>query len=145
MKRYLFHIIFPDFNDEKRQSHLSRRRILWLIRQSIPTQEKTIKTYDLISDSDLENALANAHALYKKWKSSDALAERISQLHRLATQLRRNKEHYAKIITEEVGKIISESRGEVELSASIAEYYADHGKEFMAPCLSPPLPAKPIT
>lgn len=98
-----------------------------------PYTGKTVKTYDFISDGDLETALASAHALYKKWKASDALAERISQLRQLAAVLRRNEEQYAKIITGEVGKIISESRGEVELSASIAEYYADHGKEFMAP------------
>lgn len=98
-----------------------------------PYTGKTVKTYDSISDSDLETALTSAHALYKKWKASDALTERISQLRRLAAVLRRNEEQYARIITGEVGKIISESRGEVELSASIAEYYADHGEEFMAP------------
>lgn len=43
------------------------------------------------------------------------------------------KEALAQIVTEEMGKLISEARGEVDLAASILTYYAKHGPEFAAP------------
>lgn len=110
-----------------------------------PYTNEVVKTYETISDAALEEALEKAHTLYKQWKTSDALAERKAQLHAIADILRRNKDKYAKIITLDVGKIISESRGEVELSAAIADYYADHAEEFMAPTLVPSVSARAYT
>jgi succinate-semialdehyde dehydrogenase/glutarate-semialdehyde dehydrogenase len=43
------------------------------------------------------------------------------------------KEKFARLATLEMGKRIAESRGEVELSASILKYYADNAEKFLAP------------
>jgi succinate-semialdehyde dehydrogenase/glutarate-semialdehyde dehydrogenase len=43
------------------------------------------------------------------------------------------KEKFAYLVTLEMGKRIEESRGEVELSASILKYYADNAETFLAP------------
>ena len=43
------------------------------------------------------------------------------------------KEKFARLATLEMGKRIAESRGEVELSASILKYYADNAETFLAP------------
>jgi succinate-semialdehyde dehydrogenase / glutarate-semialdehyde dehydrogenase len=39
----------------------------------------------------------------------------------------------AKLATLEMGKRIAESRGEVELSAAILQYFADNAADFLAP------------
>lgn len=36
-------------------------------------------------------------------------------------------------MTLDMGKLIKQSEGEIETCAKIAEYYADHAKEFLAP------------
>lgn len=103
--------------------------------QSInPYTNEVIRTYDNISDRELENSLARAHALYQSWRSDPASYDRRKkQLRQLAEELRQNKEKYAEVMAREVGKIWPEALGEVELSAAIAEYYADHADAFMAP------------
>ena len=53
--------------------------------------------------------------------------------HLAAHLLRARVDHYARIVTLEMGKLIGESRGEVLLSAEILEYYARHGGAFLAP------------
>ncbi len=41
-------------------------------------------------------------------------------------------EELAKIASQEMGKLIKQSRGEVKLCAQIARYYADNAKSFLA-------------
>ena len=45
----------------------------------------------------------------------------------------KNKEELARLATLEMGKRIAESREEVELSASIMQYFADQAEAFLAP------------
>lgn len=98
-----------------------------------PYTNEVLHTYANISDEELEAALAKAHALYKKWRASDALEERKAQLHKVADLLRHDRDKYAEIMTKDMGKLFTESKGEVELCAAIADYYADKADEFMAP------------
>jgi succinate-semialdehyde dehydrogenase/glutarate-semialdehyde dehydrogenase len=46
-------------------------------------------------------------------------------------------EDLAKIASQEMGKLIEQSRGEVKLCAQIARYYADNAKQFLAPVKYP--------
>ncbi len=46
--------------------------------------------------------------------------------------MRERKEPLARLLTEEMGKLIAEARGEVDLAASILSYYAEHGPGFAA-------------
>jgi len=51
--------------------------------------------------------------------------------------MRRQSDALARLITLEMGKLVVEARGEVELSAQILEFYADHAEEFLAETLIP--------
>jgi succinate-semialdehyde dehydrogenase/glutarate-semialdehyde dehydrogenase len=53
-------------------------------------------------------------------------------LHQVAKLMREQKEKLAALITLEMGKLIAESEGEIELSAAIFDYYADNGETFLA-------------
>jgi len=60
-------------------------------------------------------------------------AARSKIMQRAADILRANSERYAKILTLEMGKLLSEAQAEVELSAQIFEYYANNAETLLAP------------
>ena len=78
-----------------------------------PYTDEVLKEYENHTEADLEDALAKGHALYKKWRSEDCLAERKAQLHKVAELLRRDCEKYAAIMTHDMGKLIGEAKFEV--------------------------------
>jgi succinate-semialdehyde dehydrogenase / glutarate-semialdehyde dehydrogenase len=49
-----------------------------------------------------------------------------------ATILRQNKGEYARLITEEMGKILREAEAEVEKSAWVCDFYAENAEKFLA-------------
>lgn len=98
-----------------------------------PFTNEVLKTYDNATDADLETALDKAHLLYKKWCVENDLQERKIILHKVAELLRRDADKYAEIMTKDMGKLFSEAKGEVELCAEIADYFADKAEEFLQP------------
>ena len=97
-----------------------------------PYTGETLKEFPNASDAQLEEVLAGAHALYREWRQ-EAPAKRKPVLHKLADLLRARKTDLAKTMTYDMGKLLSEAEGEVDLCADIADYYADYGEEFMTP------------
>ena len=57
---------------------------------------------------------------------------RTALLRKVASLLRAQSETLSTLITTEMGKLIAESAGEIELSAAIFDYYAEHGERFLA-------------
>lgn len=98
-----------------------------------PFTNEVLKSYDNISDETIENILATSHALYKKWRKQDTLANRKEQLHKIAEILRRDVDKYAEIMTKDMGKLFIEAKGEIELCADIADYYVDNADDFLTP------------
>ena len=45
-----------------------------------PYTNEVLATFDNATEQDLEAALAKGHALYKKWRQNDLLAQRKEQL-----------------------------------------------------------------
>lgn len=101
--------------------------------QSInPYTNELLKTYPDATDADLEAALSDAHQLYKKWRNEPA-ASRAPYLKKVADLLREQKTQLATIMTKEMGKLLTEAEGEVDLCANIVDYYADHGADLLKP------------
>ncbi|WP_019777726.1 NAD-dependent succinate-semialdehyde dehydrogenase [Streptococcus sobrinus] len=98
-----------------------------------PYTDEVLKSYDNVTDQDIENALADGHALYKAWREKDQLQERKAILHKVADLLRRDRDKYAEVMTKDMGKLFLEAQGEVDLCAAIADYYADKAEEFLKP------------
>ncbi|MFV5503479.1 NAD-dependent succinate-semialdehyde dehydrogenase [Acinetobacter sp. 226] len=101
--------------------------------QSInPFTNQKLKDYPTHSDQDIQHALDTAEKILKsEW--SQQVDTRIEVLRKLATNMRAQKSELAKLMTQDMGKLIKQSEGEIETCAKIAEYYADHAKEFLAP------------
>lgn len=97
-----------------------------------PYTNDLIKEYPDATDEELENTLETAHELYSTFKTQD-IKERAQLLRQIAKKIRERSDELAKILTIEMGKLIGEAEGEVELVAIIADWYADHAEEMLKP------------
>lgn len=89
--------------------------------------------YQNNTDEDIETTLTKAHALYLKWRDGAELAERKQVITKLGQLLSNQKHELATIMTHDMGKLIGEAEGEVELCASFCDYYVQRADEFLAP------------
>jgi succinate-semialdehyde dehydrogenase/glutarate-semialdehyde dehydrogenase len=98
-----------------------------------PFTEKLVKTFTEQTDEQLQSIIAQAEDTYSNDWSKRSLADRKKILKNAVKILREKREEFAQYITLEMGKLLTESRGEVDLSADILEYYADNAEAFLAP------------
>lgn len=96
-----------------------------------PYTNKSVKKFDELSDAALENKIAQAEKAFGTWKTTP-VKSRAELLHKVAALMLKKKEQLAGLITLEMGKLIAQSVGEIELSASIFEYYAKNAEKFLA-------------
>ncbi|WP_288490297.1 NAD-dependent succinate-semialdehyde dehydrogenase, partial [uncultured Limosilactobacillus sp.] len=77
--------------------------------------------------------LATAHQLYLNWQKNNNLEKRKQVILNLGHILRERREEYATIMTKDMGKLIGEAKGEVDLCASFCDYYVANADKFLAP------------
>ncbi|MDF2471964.1 MAG: succinate-semialdehyde dehydrogenase [Rhodococcus erythropolis] len=90
-----------------------------------------IAEYVLMSQGEVQAAVARADDAHSKW-SSIPRAQRADFLSRIAGLHRLRKSELAEAMSLEMGKPITQAEGEVELSASIFDYYAEQGPLLLA-------------
>lgn len=101
--------------------------------QSInPNTGKLIKSFEHMSNGQLDKALAAADTCFQTWKLK-SFAERAVIVNKAAALLHAHVDDFAKLETLEMGKLIGEARGEVKFSGDILAYYAQHAESFLAP------------
>lgn len=96
-----------------------------------PATGEVIQSFETISDADAERALHRAHEAYLDWRTVD-LKERAAVVGRVADLFRQNASELAQLMTLEMGKPITQAKGEIALSAAIFEYYATKGPDLLA-------------
>src|ERR1700691_1317200 len=97
-----------------------------------PATGEVLRTFTEHTDEEMRNALTTADRAFRPW-ASRPFSERSKIIGRSAFLLIEKKEELARLATLEMGKRIAESRGEVELSASIMQYFADKAEVFLSP------------
>jgi succinate-semialdehyde dehydrogenase/glutarate-semialdehyde dehydrogenase len=101
--------------------------------QSInPFDGKTLKTFETLSNSQLETKLASAASCFKTWKHK-SYKERAVIVAKAAELMKAHVDEFARLATLEMGKRIDEARGEVNFSSEILDYYAKNAEKFLAP------------
>mgnify|MGYP000567540445 CR=1 FL=1 len=95
-----------------------------------PATGRRIASYREHSRAAIERALVRAHSAQATWRAL-SLTRRAKSLRALAAALREHGEALAKLITDEMGKPISQARGEAEKSATLCEYYARHATRIL--------------
>jgi succinate-semialdehyde dehydrogenase/glutarate-semialdehyde dehydrogenase len=103
-----------------------------------PYNNKVVKTFDELTDGQLDQKIAIAHKAFQSWRNTD-VSERAALLLKVSAILTQRKTELAKLITLEMGKLISQSEGEIDMCASVYEYFATHGPEFLK---DKPMPVK---
>lgn len=102
-----------------------------MIFQSIfPYTQAVIAEHTLMSDNAVENALASAGRAFIIWKQF-SFQQRAEILKKVSVILKRDKEILATLITNEMGKVLAESKAEIEKCAYVCEYYAEHAEGFL--------------
>lgn len=96
-----------------------------------PSTNKIEKEFEVMNERQIENILSAADKAFESWKKT-SFEQRASLLHKVANIMRDSKDELAKLCTIEMGKLLREAIGEVELSADIFDYYADNAADFLA-------------
>ena len=96
-----------------------------------PATGETIGQYPFESAAALEAALARAAKGFATWRRTP-LEQRAQALIALAKALRDDAQKFAQMITQEMGKPITQARGEVEKCAQLCEWYAEHGPAMLS-------------
>jgi succinate-semialdehyde dehydrogenase/glutarate-semialdehyde dehydrogenase len=96
-----------------------------------PATGQTVKTFDEMSEADVERVLAAATAAYASYRLTgfDARAE---WMRRAAGILDDEQDQVAAMMTTEMGKTLAAAKAEVAKCATACRYYADHAAGFLA-------------
>jgi succinate-semialdehyde dehydrogenase/glutarate-semialdehyde dehydrogenase len=101
-----------------------------------PYSGEVVATFADATDAGILQAINEADRAFQSWRET-FFAERATVMRNAAAILRRDVDRYARILTLEMGKLLTEAEAEVELSAAIFDYYADNTERLLA---SEPLP-----
>ncbi len=96
-----------------------------------PATGQTLKTFDELSEADVESCVAAAAAAYESYRLT-SLAERAGWMYSAAGLLDKEQEQIAAMMTTEMGKTLAAARQEVAKCASACRYYAEHAAGFLA-------------
>ena len=96
-----------------------------------PATGQTVKTYDEMSEADVERCLAAAATAYESYRLT-SLAERAGWMRSAAGILDAEQDQIAAMMTTEMGKTLAAARQEVAKCATACRYYAEHAAGFLA-------------
>jgi acyl-CoA reductase-like NAD-dependent aldehyde dehydrogenase len=103
-----------------------------LIHSINPATEEVLESFPLHTADQIESALGAAQKAYQAWRR-EKFPVRSTLMKRAASCLRQNKARYARMMTEEMGKPITEAEAEVEKCAWNCDYYAENAERFVSP------------
>src|SRR5215204_4978192 len=95
-----------------------------------PATGKILATYENVTADEVSRKVKAAREAFAKWKRLDVV-ERAEYMRRLGRVMRKNREEYARMVTEEMGKPIRQSLAEIEKCAWVCDYYAEHAEAFL--------------
>ena len=101
-----------------------------MIKSINPYTGETIKKYRQDTKSILNKKLKRAEKQYDVWRTHN-LNSRAKFVRAVGQILRKNTDKYAAMITQEMGKPISQAKAEVEKCAWVCDYYADNAAEAL--------------
>ena len=96
-----------------------------------PYNNEEVGSYKSISNEELQDKLALSKSEFGKWRTV-SFEERSKLMVNAGRILRENVDEYAKMISIEMGKPISESKSEINKCAWVCDYYAENAEAFLA-------------
>jgi len=96
-----------------------------------PATGETLKTYDELSEAEVQRCLAAAAAAHASYRLT-SFAERAGWMRRAADILDAENEQIATMMVTEMGKTLVAARAEVTKCATTCRYYAEHAEGYLA-------------
>jgi succinate-semialdehyde dehydrogenase/glutarate-semialdehyde dehydrogenase len=96
-----------------------------------PATGETVKSYDELSEEDVERCLAAAAAAHAGYRLT-SFAERAGWMRGAADILDAEQDQIAAMMTTEMGKTLAAAKQEVAKCAATCRYYAEHASGFLA-------------
>jgi succinate-semialdehyde dehydrogenase / glutarate-semialdehyde dehydrogenase len=96
-----------------------------------PATGQVLKTFESLSDAQLEVKLQKAADTFLSYRNTP-FAERARMMLNAAAILEKEKEHYARVMTTEMGKTFRSAVDEVVKCAWVCKYYAENAERFLA-------------
>jgi succinate-semialdehyde dehydrogenase/glutarate-semialdehyde dehydrogenase len=96
-----------------------------------PATGETLKTYDELSEAEVERCLAVAAAAHASYRLT-SFADRAAWMRRAADILDDENEQIATMMVTEMGKTLVAARAEVTKCATTCRYYAEHAEGYLA-------------
>lgn len=97
-----------------------------------PFTEQVVATFAPHSDAEIEARIAAAERAFRAFRRT-SVDDRCRLLRNLANVLRNDRERWARLMVEEMGKTIAAARAEVDKCAWVCEHYATHGPAMLRP------------
>lgn len=96
-----------------------------------PTTGEQVGSWTTHSAAEIERAVQDGYAASSSWRRAD-WAQRTALLCAVADELTARREHLAALMTDEMGKPVSEAQAEIDKCAWTARFYAEHAQGFLA-------------
>nr|WP_289645012.1 NAD-dependent succinate-semialdehyde dehydrogenase [Maribacter aestuarii] len=96
-----------------------------------PYNNQVLDTYEKDDKKSIDDKLKNMQAIEDEWSLKD-IKERTKLLSKVSKLLIERSSQYAKLITEEMGKPISQSIAEIEKCAWACDFYVKNADDFLA-------------
>ena len=95
-----------------------------------PFDQSVVEEFPPMNAAAVSIKLGQAQKAFGDWRKT-SISERGKMMQKVASIIRDKKDEYARTITLEMGKLLTEARAEVEKSATVCEYFASHAEEFL--------------
>lgn len=97
-----------------------------------PATGELVEAFPTATDAEVRAAVDAAAAAYASWGRGSSVAERAALLRRVSELHLQRVDELSATMVEEMGKPLADAEGEVEFSADIYRYYAEHAEQFLA-------------
>ncbi|HSD64534.1 MAG TPA: NAD-dependent succinate-semialdehyde dehydrogenase [Ignavibacteriaceae bacterium] len=101
-----------------------------MIKSINPATEEEIRSYEEMKPDEIKRIISSANKTFNGWRRI-SFSTRSQKMKTAGEILRNNLEKYSRLMTEEMGKPIQQSRSEIEKCAWVCDYFAEKGEEFL--------------
>lgn len=95
-----------------------------------PATGELIREYEEMDKEQVADIIENAQHEFRSWRKVP-FEGRAELMRAAANVLRREKDEFARLMAQEMGKPVRDGRSEVEKCAWVCEYYAERAAEFL--------------
>ena len=95
-----------------------------------PANGKELSTYTYMEDHAVEKTIEHAHEAFLDWRHK-SFEERGKIIQAIGEELQNYKSELSELMTEEMGKLLTQSHQEVDTCTAICEYAATHASDIL--------------